>query len=190
MSTSFVNLLPGLLFILARALNRLEFLELGVTVMPTAWLVLAGWQDFRTRRVSDGIWYLMVAFSVLPSVTLLFIFGGSAAQFLARVATWFVQAAVFWVIGIWGFRRKIFGGADAKALGMVGLAYPIFADGLFVLFGLIASGALVLAWVAASKNRPGNSDGEEHKDARIPVVLYLASGFVVALAAVALGTIL
>ncbi|WP_330631462.1 A24 family peptidase [Halocatena halophila] len=85
--------------------------------------VVAGWYDRRSRRVPDWLWY----YALVPAsaaFTLECVVGGQAlfgrAQFVRGVSSVFLGS----MLGFCYWRLGLFGGADAKAIAILSIAFP------------------------------------------------------------------
>ncbi len=89
---------------------------------PLAW---AAYRDIRTRRVSSGLWYPLLAIGVLAlalDAAAAFPFDGYAGRiFLVRVGFALLFVIPFSVLA---YRLAAFGGADMKALVVLAVAFP------------------------------------------------------------------
>jgi Flp pilus assembly protein protease CpaA len=100
-------------------MRKMYGLAVVSAVVVLACFGFAGWQDFKTRLVSNKIWLVLcvvgaplaLANYVLMGALLVYVVNASVAVLLGF--------AMFFVFG------RFFGGADAKALMALGLTVPL-----------------------------------------------------------------
>jgi preflagellin peptidase FlaK len=92
-------------------------------IVSLAFLAYASWSDFKTREVSNNVWvaFAPIAFLLTFAQMLLYPPIGDVLQSMVFYGTSFAVTSVFSLVL---FYVGAFGGADAKALMCIALAFP------------------------------------------------------------------
>lgn len=115
-------------------------------IFASAFLIYASWSDLKTREISNNVWLLFAPLAFLFTFAQ-FLFFPSQARFLPLLygeehlnvmisyALSFVITSVFSILL---FYAGAFGGADAKALMCIALAFPLPPDLIDQLSGFVS----------------------------------------------------
>ena len=104
--------------------------------------LVASYYDIKTKEISNKLWMFMFPFAIT-----LFIYELSLSFFAVFAS--FLIATVF-ALGAW--KLKQFGGADAKAIIVIGLFYPYWTYGLpFPILAVSISCAVLIIFYGIQK---------------------------------------
>ncbi|MCS7146062.1 MAG: A24 family peptidase [Nitrososphaerota archaeon] len=124
-----------------------EYLNIFNAATLLLTLSYASYQDLKTRLVDDWVW--LACASITAPVTVFTVLLGHVDLFLAAVSIIMtaVLSVLFYVVGLYG-------GADAKGLIVIGLAYPLSMFGYryhpFTPLTVLLNGLLISLIIPAS----------------------------------------
>ncbi|MFA5365451.1 MAG: prepilin peptidase [Candidatus Bathyarchaeia archaeon] len=115
-------------------------------VVVLACFGFAGWQDFKTRLVSNWVWLVLCVFGVPLALANYVLMGALVVYVVNASVAVLLGFAMFFLFG------RFFGGADAKALMALGLTVP-----LLVPFVVLAAFPVMLIYCLVRGVRRGES---------------------------------
>ncbi len=86
--------------------------------------VIAGWYDHRSRRIPDWLWY----FALVPAIaafTLACVGGDQSLFRRSQFVQGMISVSLGSMLGYCYWRLGLFGGADAKAIAVLSIAFPM-----------------------------------------------------------------
>ncbi|MFP3984947.1 MAG: A24 family peptidase C-terminal domain-containing protein [Candidatus Bathyarchaeia archaeon] len=100
------------------------FLSWTRVILSLVFLGYASWSDFKTREVSNNVWIVFAPAAFLLTFTQFLFFPPMVDTFQSMIS-YGISFAVTSVFSIVLFYVGAFGGADAKALMCIALAFPL-----------------------------------------------------------------
>jgi len=137
-------------------------------------LGVASYQDLRTRKVDDRIWYVAIAVGVFLTGYVMFTTSNyPLALASVSMASTFVVALLFSYLKLWG-------GADSLALVFLAVTMPLPPYDTFPLFPftVFVNGTLLFVVVAPIIAVREYMKARDWKKFGVPMVVFIFAGFV------------